>query len=108
MTDMEQGFILSGMGIVITFSALGLLILLILLLRTIFPAGEIPPDSLQQKKSLGQESDREDKRRKAAAAAVAVFATKLKSENNSDLGKTLESPPGNWWKRALERNQSKE
>ncbi len=44
MTEIGQGLTLSGIGILITFSALGILILLILVLKTLFPVKEV--DSL--------------------------------------------------------------
>ena len=106
MNNIGQGLTLSGIGILITFSALGLLILMIWLLKKLFP-----PDQSGQESSASREkhppSDGE-RQRKIAAVSAAALIMREKREQNLNLGKVLETPPGEWWKRALDRIQSKE
>ena len=108
MNEINQGLILSGIGILITFSALGILILVILLLKTIFPpegrdrefGSEVgAPDKSQP--------DRDRNKRLAAAVGVALILQQ-KKDHSTGLGKVLETPPGNWWHNALNRSQFKE
>ena len=106
MNIIGQGLTLSGIGIIITFSALGLLILVIWLLKKLFPADQ-PGQEVYPSREKHPPSDRE-RQRKIAAASAAALIMREKSEQNMNLGKVLETPPGEWWKRALDRIQSKE
>jgi hypothetical protein len=106
----SQGLALSGIGILITFSSIGLLILIILGLKSIFP-GEVrkkESPTLDPSQTSEELSVRERMRKAAAAAAVVELFQQKRESQSSTLGKTLERPPGNWWRNALNRNQSKE
>jgi len=110
LNEIGQGLILSGIGIVITFSSLGILILLIVLLKAIFPTGQ----SVRKIKTGTEEISREEqydreRKQKVAAAAAAVALSLEKDKNQSrGLGQVLESPPGNWWHKKLDRIHFKE
>jgi hypothetical protein len=105
LTEFSQGLSLSGIGIMVTFSALVLLILLILILKWIFPARDID----QAGSFAGREIDpRESLKEQAAAAAVAALLDKHNSLRNRGLGALLEGPTSNWWKRGVDRVQGKE
>ena len=110
MSEISQGLSLSGIGILITFSALGILILLILLLKVLFP--EKGDDLRTDKSEKGPTSDltpaREELRKKAAAAGVAILLSKESSAKRGNLGSELERPVGQWWQRGLDRIQGKE
>lgn len=110
MNEIEQGLILSGIGIVITFSALGILILLIVLLKIIFPSGQTVRKSKTETEKIPAEdqSTRERKRKIAAAAAAAALSLQKDKTQSSELGQVLESPPGNWWHKRLDRIHFKE
>ena len=110
MNEIGQGLILSGIGIVITFSALGILILLIVLLKTIFPAGQVVRTSETETPEIPGEdqSDREKKQKIAAAAAAVALSLHQDKNRSSGLGRVLESPPGNWWYKKLDRIHFKE
>ena len=94
----------------ITFSALGILILLILILKALFPTrgdghevsrpAEIPPTAT--------DLDREELRKKAAAAGVVVLLSNRSIARKSRLGSELEKPVGKWWQRGLDRIHDKE
>jgi Na+-transporting methylmalonyl-CoA/oxaloacetate decarboxylase gamma subunit len=105
LNEIGQGLILSGIGIVITFSALGILILLIVMLKIIFPTGQAVRKSETETQGIPREdqSTRERKRKIVAAAAAAAALSLQKDKNQSrGLGQVLESPPGNWWHKKLD------
>ena len=110
MSEFGQGLSLSGIGILITFSALGILILLILILKTLFPtrANELEVSPPQETPSSGIDPDRDELRKKAAAAAVAVLLNRRSFIGKGGLGSLLEKPVDNWWQRGLDRIHGKE
>ena len=112
MNEIGQGLVLSGIGIVITFSALGILILVIILLKKMFPVAGAALNSDSSELNAGSEdqSDRERLKTVAAAAAAAAAAITLQKRKNParGLGEVLETPPGNWWFKMLDRIQTKE
>ena len=110
MNEIGQGLILSGIGIVITFSSLGILILLIVLLKTIFPAGQAGRKDETEIPEIpgGDESDRGRKQKIAAAAAAVALSLAKDKDQSGGLGQVLESPPGNWWHKKLDRIHFKE
>ena len=105
MTEIGQGLALSVIGILITFSALGILILVILSLKVLFP--ERSPIQDFSEKTKAQDPKREALRKQAAAAGVAALLMHS-GKQPSGLGKLLESPPGNWWGKAISRIHNKE
>ena len=105
MTEFGQGLYLSGIGILITFSSLGILILVIFSLKLIFPEKRPARDSTA--KSNQEDPNREALRKQAAAAGVAALLMHS-GKRSSGLGKLLESPPGSWWGRGLNRIHIKE
>jgi hypothetical protein len=105
LTELGQGLYLSGIGILITFSALGILILIIFSLKLIFPEERTARGSTE--KSNQEDPNREALRKQAAAAGVAALLMHS-GKRSSGLGKHLESPPGSWWGRALNRIHNKE
>lgn len=108
MNEINQGLILSGIGILITFSSLGILILVILLLKTIFPPEGRDREFVTDVGAPGKsQTDRDWKKRIAAGVGAALILQNNK-DHSSSLGKVLESPPGYWWQKALNRIQFKE
>jgi len=110
LNEIGQGLVLSGIGILITFSALGVLILIILLLKRIFPVARAAGISDPSKFTAGSEDQLDMERLKTVAAAAAAAAITLQKRKNSarGLGELLETPPGNWWFKMLDRIQNKE
>ncbi|MBG7610195.1 MAG: hypothetical protein IZT55_04935 [Anaerolineae bacterium] len=86
MNDYSLGITLSLMGITITFLALGALILLIVLLRAMFPS----------KAPAIKESTRTDIDLDSRAAAIAAAWWYLHNKKADSLGTILEQPPGQW------------
>jgi Na+-transporting methylmalonyl-CoA/oxaloacetate decarboxylase gamma subunit len=97
LSSISQGLSLSLAGILITFAYFGLLILVMVLLREIF---KVPPG---EKKPEKQKSTQEIDRMKAAGIAVTVAILKSKVGPDASLGRTLETPPGRWWRGARHR-----
>ena len=110
MNEIGQGIVLSGIGIVITFSALGILILVILLLKRIFPVegAALSPDYSDSAGGSENQSDRERLKTVAVAAAAAAITLQKRKNQSRGLGEVLETPPGNWWFKMLDRIQTKE
>lgn len=110
MNEFGQGLTLSGIGILITFSALGILILLILILKALFPAEENDLDlaGLEEPAIFRNDASKEEIRMKAAAAGVAVLLRKSAASGKGGLGSELEKPVNAWWQQGLDRIQGKE
>ena len=110
MNELGQGLTLSGLGILITFSALGILIGLILLLKWLFPAKKQGPRSAQVSPEISatQPRDREELHKLAAAVGVATLLQAASGSAKGNLGKLLEEPVGEWWKKGLDRVHGKE
>ena len=110
MSEFGQGLSLSGIGILITFSALGILILLIVVLKALFPEkdDESQMSNLRDISDNGITPDKEDLRKKAAVAGVAILLEKRLLMTKGRLGSELEKPVGKWWQRGLDRTHNKE
>ena len=105
MNEFGQGLNLSGIGILVTFSALGILIILIYLLKVIFPAKQNEIDAYPSRFKI---HDRESLKEQAAAVAVAALLDRERESRKSSLGSVLEDPIGNWWQKRTGRNHAKE
>jgi len=105
LSEFGLGLSLSGIGILVTFSALGILILLILLLKWIFPVRKADQEGAGTSKDIDV---RETLKEQAAAVAVAALLDQQKGIRKSNLGALLEEPINNWWKRGVDRVQGKE
>ncbi|RLD08420.1 MAG: hypothetical protein DRI65_02255 [Chloroflexota bacterium] len=110
LSELGQGLTLSGVGILITFSALALLIGLIVLLKALFPPRE--EHTLDEKTvingALPPSQEREKILKQAAAVGVSVLVKKMSGSTQGNLGKLLEDPVGGWWRKGVDRVQGKE
>ena len=110
MNELGQGLTLSGIGILITFIALAVLIGLILLLKALFPVRDGKPeveDPLTTS-SPSRSQEREQLLKRAAAAGVSVLLKKMNQSNQGTLGKLLEDPAGGWWRKGVDRVHGEE
>ena len=105
MNELGQGLTLSGIGILVTFSALGILILLILVLKVFFPGKQTEIDGYESRFKI---NDRESLKEQAAAVAVAALLDLNLETRKSHLGSILEDPAGNWWQKGIDRSHTKE
>jgi len=110
LSELGQGLSLSGIGILITFSALGILIGLILLLKALFPPreGSGLNDQAVIESSPLPSHEREELLRQAAAAGVSVLMQKKTRSDRGSLGKLLEDPVTGWWDKGVDRVHGKE
>jgi hypothetical protein len=108
--EIGQGLTLSGLGILITFSALAILIGLIALLKLLFPQREerAMVEEAAIKSPLAPSLEREGLRKRAAAAGVSVLVKKMGRATQGNLGKLLEDPVTGWWRKGVDRVQGKE
>ena len=95
MEAFSTGLQLSLYGIVITFLALGLLILVITLLQVFFPA----PQKEEETTPVSAESVPESKDSKHRVVALAAAWWYWQNKRSSDLGKQLETGPGKRWRK---------
>ena len=95
-----QGLVLSAVGMSLTFLALGILILVMVLLDRIFSEDkkvESPEDASAEKSTVSSLArDTEDE---AVVAAIAAALAHLRSLDicKAGLGSSLETPPNRWW-----------
>ena len=99
MNPILQGLTISISGIVITFLALGLFILVMVILQKMFPAeSEAPDGSDAEKKTIVESSTASDDEGEVVAAIAAAVAYFQQSFNQSgDLGISLNEGRGTWW-----------
>ena len=110
MSELGQGLSLSGVGILITFCALGILIGLIVLLKVLFPNRDEVSKTMAAPtaSSSAGSPEREAILKKAAGAGVAVLMKKGNRSREGSLGKLLETPVAGWWRKGVDRVQGKE
>jgi len=94
-----QGLTISISGILITFLALGLFILIMIVLQKLFPAeSESPAGSDAEKKTIVESSTAvEDEGEVVAAIAAAVAYFQQSFAQSGDLGTSLNEGRGTWW-----------
>ena len=98
--ELLQGLELSLLGLTLTFSGLGLLVLLIMALERIFRqrplVPEAPPlDDKPQADTLTRDSTEEER---VAAIAVALTHLLRMEQSRGRLGTALEEGRGAWWR----------
>ncbi len=99
MNTMLQGLQISALGLALTFTSLGLFILVIMLIDRLFPAApetaeEAPPAEEAAPEAAG--GDEEGAQIAAAIAAALAFA-RAAQEGHGGLGSALEAGRGRWW-----------
>ena len=99
MNPILQGLTISISGIIITFLALGLFILVMVVLQKLFPAeSETPAGSVAEKKTIIESSTANDEEGEVVAAiAAAVAYFKQSFDQSVDLGNSLSEGRGTWW-----------
>jgi len=95
VTLIQQGLLISLLGLLLTFLALGILILTIIILQRLFsPAPASSPTEEPDDPGLsGGEGEL------AAVIAAALLLLRTQDRHSAALGSTLEHGPGRWWQR---------
>lgn len=98
-TLFSQGLVISGLGLGLTFAALGLFILVILGLQRLFAAQPAKPEPVQPAPAPVSARDSEAEE---IAAAICIALSHLRALEicESGLGQTLEAGRGPWWRPA--------
>jgi sodium pump decarboxylase gamma subunit len=105
VTPMMQGLTISLLGLTITFLALGLFILVMVVLKKLFPqqTEEMPEQEVEGTPVLVVETaDKSEEGAVIAAIAAAIAFTR--SSGRGRLGETLTQARGRWW--AARRNEA--
>ena len=101
MSDFSQGLVVSVVGLLVTFLALGVFILVMVVLQKLFPyreeaaeqsSGE-PSDGIEPASTIAESTSNEEEEIAAAITAVAY----LRSQHSSQLGSALLEGPGRYW-----------
>ncbi len=103
MTELlEQGLVLSVLGLGLTFSGLALLVVLMILLERIFRSRKLVPDApaTDAPKSPSLARDTQDEEIVAAIATALTYVRSLEV-SQGNVGASLEKGPGRWWSRGL-------
>ncbi len=100
---MEQGLLISLVGLLLTFTALGLLILVIGLLQAVFRprpvASEVEAPAASEPTAGMAGLTAEET---VAAIATAISYLRAQDERSSDLGAALPLGRGRWWQPRVE------
>jgi len=99
-TDFSAGLQVSLLGLMITFVALGVFILIIFLLKSLFPAETAPKeDGTRKPAEIASETVvDEDLGEVVAAIAVALDHARIgPGSRSTSLGQSLQEGRGSWW-----------
>lgn len=99
MDPIIQGLEISILGLAVTFTALGLFILVMLVLQRVF---RVKPESISEQQETTNEVTSEPSKIVAEddselVAVITAAISHLRSKNLSALGSSLENGKGNWW-----------
>lgn len=95
MTDFQTGLLISAIGLTVTFTALGIFIGIIVLLKKIFPAKSAVNEAQDEEKTIEPAAvviEAETGAEEIAAALAAV--TYIRSQRAGQLGAALLTGPG--------------
>lgn len=100
MNSFVQGLEVSILGLAITFIALGVFILIMIVLQRLFPAQEEKAEQTPAEAEAAPviEAQAEEPGEEAAVvAAIAAAISYLRARSQSSLGSSLQEGRGSWW-----------
>ena len=97
MNSFAQGLEVSILGILITFTALGVFILIMIVLQRLFPSAEAEASSKTEEQPLVEVQIEETGEDAAVVAAIAAALSYLRARSQSSLGSSLQEGRGSWW-----------
>ena len=101
MNELVEGLEVSVLGILITFTALGVFILIMIVLQRLFPSAETDPSAKTQsemgEQPLVEVQIEETGEDAAVVAAIAAALSYLRARSQSSLGSSLQEGRGGWW-----------
>ncbi len=106
MNLIQQGLVISTLGLSLTFAALALFILTIVTLQRLFPSRAVAPGATdpapEQKGGDGDGKASDEEERIAAAIAIALSHAQARGRVQGQLGAALAAGQGRWWRAAAE------
>lgn len=96
----SQGWTITVLGLFITFMALGLFILIMVVLKKLFPVkeeeqgGDEAEEASESPVAAAVAAGEDDQ---AEVAAIAAAIAYLRARSSSKLGSNLEAGRGSWW-----------
>lgn len=108
MNPILQGLNLSLLGLGLTFAALGLFVVVMIVLERLFRARPTVDETHRQLSEPAASATSGDTQDEEVAAAIVAAMTHLRSVDicRSDLGAALEAGRGAWWNVGLSRATS--
>ncbi len=100
MSELSQGLVVSALGISITFFALALFILVMIVLQKLFPAEQVGEQAVEEVGTPAGTIEIVDEtvvEEEEVAVAIAVAIACLKQRRQSQLGAALSQGRGPWW-----------
>ena len=103
MNPILQRLNLTALGQTLTFAALGLFILVIVVLERVFRARPLIPEEHEPREASIDSTLPQDTENEEVAAAITIALSHLRSLDicRSGLGSTLEAGRGAWWNAGL-------
>ncbi len=103
MNPILQGLNLTILGLTLTFAALGLFILVIVVLERVFRVRALIPEQREEHETVIAGELPPDTENEEIAAAITIALSYLRSIDicRSGLGSTLEAGRGAWWNASL-------
>ena len=95
MNPINQGLTISLLGLLLTFFALGVFILIMYVLQWLFPPQFEEKDPLEEQQALIETSWAEDET--IVAAAISVALSYFRDLEQLKMGETLAAGRGPWW-----------
>jgi len=97
-----QGLEISIIGITITFLALGVFILIMFVLKRLFPSKPVANEDVEGEDQEtndypSQETQAENSQDQEIAVAIAVAVNYFQTQGQTQLGGTLQEGRGAWW-----------
>ncbi len=109
-TDFSAGLQVSLLSVLVTFTALGIFIFVILALKALFPAERAAKKSAAVQQApvveISAEADDDESEVVAAIAAALAYARIGQGIRSTSLGQSLLEGRGSWW--AARRSESSE
>jgi len=101
LNNIVQGLEVSVLGILITFTALGVFILIMIVLQRLFPSAEteapVVTQTVKDEQPLVEVQIEETGEDAAVVAAIAAALSYLRARSQSSLGGSLQEGRGGWW-----------
>lgn len=105
MSPFVQGLEVSVLGLLITFLALGVFMLIMIVLQKLFPGQEEKEPAPVEETPVLEIQTEDTSEEGAVIAAIAAAVAYARAAGRANLGDTLQQQRGGWWMaRRLEAN----